>query len=208
MRSLRGQVELYSRLKNRAISLDIETVSWDGPVAVVGLCTENRSRQFVRGQNLTGTALKKEIGSSALLLVFNGKRFDIPKIQAEWPGAISSEISILDLWELAKELGIGTKLKVLERTFGIDRNREERLNRRTHELWASYREGDESALTALLDYNRADTRNLFQLAEELTKWASWKVAAEDWRIWNAVSEICVPKPAPEIERRRILAALV
>jgi len=166
--------ELYERHKKTALCLDIEVSRFNGPISVVGLYQPKdgliECQQLVKGRGLTRENLSKAFAGCTMLITFNGRKFDIPRIKREFPGIIPN-VPILDLYLLARRLGLQANLKVLENTFGIDR-----LDPRTKrkgiavKLWKRYiTYGDERALALLLEYNKQDTVNLYPLAEELTR---------------------------------------
>lgn len=201
MKRLQDWIDLFLKHKNRAVYLDIETTHFDGDVATVALyrCSEfgEQQRCLVRDKDLNLTTLCAELDETELLVTFNGLRFDIPRINTEWPGAISKDLRVLDLYQFACELGVGTKLKILERTFGIQRSGHERPTRSTHEMWDEYKnEGNLNALEHLMAYNLADARNLLQLAETLVKWASWRIYGEYQLILEALGD---PASNPDIK---------
>jgi uncharacterized protein YprB with RNaseH-like and TPR domain len=166
--------ELYERHKQTALCLDIEVTRFNGPISIVGLYKPKdgliECQQFVKGRDLNQRNLTKAFVGCTLLITFNGRKFDVPRIKREFPGAIP-HVPIIDLYLIASRLNLKTNLKVLENTFGIDRL-DPRTKRRgiAVRLWKRYiTYKDEKALALLLEYNKQDTVNLYPLAEELMK---------------------------------------
>ena len=173
--------ELYERHKPTALCLDIEVSRYNGPISVLGLYQPKdgliECQQFVKGKDLTRENLVQAFTGCTMLITFNGRKFDVPRIKREFPGVIPN-IPIIDLYLFARRLGMKTNLKVLENTFGIDRL-DPRTKRRgiAVRLWKRYiTYGDEKALALLLEYNKQDTVNLYPLAEELMELANMKQA--------------------------------
>lgn len=164
--------KLYDRHKKTALCLDIEVSRFNGPISVVGLYQPKdgliECQQFVKGKDLIRENLSKAFASCTMLITFNGRKFDIPRIKREFPGVVPN-VPNLDLYLIARRLDLKASLKVLENSFGIDR-----LDPRTKRkgiavrLWKRYiKYGDDKALALLLEYNKQDTVNLYPLAEEL-----------------------------------------
>lgn len=164
---------LYERLKKDALCLDIEVTKFNGQVAVVGLYKPREGliecESFVKGRNLTYENLRKTFGGCKILVTYNGINFDIPKIRAEFPGAIPENIPVIDLYRFARKVGMNTNLKVLENTIGIERLEDYQKKRNVAiRLWKRFTEyNDAQALSMLLEYNRQDTVNLYPIAEKI-----------------------------------------
>jgi len=172
VQSLKYWCEVYERNKETALCLDIETQYFNGPISVVGLYRPRdgpiECQQFVAGRDLTRENLIEAMKDCTILITYNGKRFDVPKIKQEFPGVIPDSIPIVDLYLFAVKLNLKASLKVLENTFNIDRL-DPRTKRRgiAIKLWKRFQTyGDQNALALLLDYNKQDTVNMYPLAEE------------------------------------------
>ncbi len=174
--TLKYWIGLYKRLKTEALCLDIEvTGGRDEFVSVVGIFKPKdgivEADAYVRGQNLTQENLKTAFAGCKLLITFNGKSMDIPKINKEFPGAFPPKIPNFDIYFVAKELGLDTNLKVLEKTLEIERLHE--FSERRHiavKLWKKWEKyHDERALEMLIEYNKQDAVNLYPLAEKLVE---------------------------------------
>ncbi len=148
--------------------LDIETtgVSVSSPITVVGIYDGTRMHTLVRGRDLTAVNLRAMLGSVTMLVTFNGSGFDLPMIEAQFPGTIP-RIPHVDLRFPLRRLGLRGGLKRIERDLGLERDR--RVEYMTGEdavyLWKLWsREGKRNALDLLLEYNAADCVNLKSLA--------------------------------------------
>lgn len=185
---LRRWIKLFNCSKARAAALDIETTYRDGPISVLSITRQLpsgvfESTQFIQGVDLTAEAIRAELTGCELILTYNGQKHDLPFIQDQFPGALPEHIPTFDLYLFARALGMNTKLKVLEQTFSLKRQYPKDSTRKgTHQLWQDYQSGDEEALQNLLNYNRADARNLFPLAEQLIHLAQQQCDAKQWRI--------------------------
>jgi len=171
--SIQYWITLYERLKSQSLCLDIETTHFGGPIAIVGTYApkdgEIQYNALVKSQNLSQESLRSLFSDCKLLITYNGHAFDIPKINQEFPGAIPHETKILDVYQLAKKLGLGTNLKVLESTLNIERMSGDHKGKAVL-LWQRYVQyNDNTALQLLLDYNRQDVINLYPIMEEIRK---------------------------------------
>lgn len=165
---------LYEELKGSAICIDIERAQFNRPIAVVGWAEPRdglvECNHLVRGTSLTLANLRELFSRYRLLITFNGRSYDIPAIDREFPGAIGSGRAVLDLYILARRLGLTAGLKTLESTFRIERLDGNLKKGSALRLWRRYeQQGDRHALDELLAYNKQDTVNLHPLAEELMR---------------------------------------
>ena len=158
---------LYPPFRRRTAFLDIETTSlspYDGIVTVVTVHGGGATRTFVADDNLE--ELPAYLRGFPILVTFNGRRFDVPFLEAAFPQMTAPPVHI-DLRFLLYRLGIAGGLKRIEATLGIgDRTGVEGVDGRAAvELWREYRRGSPAALDRLVRYNRADTKNLEPLLE-------------------------------------------
>jgi len=163
---------LYQQLKFSALCIDVEVAYVNGPISVIGLYRPRNGEMvcdsYISGINLTKENLLQAFAGCKMLISFNGKSFDIPAINQQFPGIIPSDVPHLDLYLFAKQLNLNTGLKVLETTFNIDRGAEKKhVAVRLWNRYISYK--DKSALDSLIEYNRQDAINLYPLAEQLVK---------------------------------------
>jgi len=171
--SLQYWVALYEELKHKSLCLDIEVTQYGGPIAIIGTYVpkngEIQYNSFIKNKDLTQNNLKNLFSDCKLLITYNGLAFDIPKINKEFSGAIPQETRILDIYQLVRKLGLGTNLKVLENTLGIERMNGDHKGKAIR-LWRRYSQyRDKAALQELLEYNRQDVINLYPIMEEIKK---------------------------------------
>jgi uncharacterized protein len=164
-------INLYKRLKGKAVCLDIERTRFNGPIAVLGLFEPKdgvvECSQLVRGRGLRGETVREALRNYELLVTYNGLRNDIPAIEKEFPGALASGRKVLDLYLFSRMMQMNAGLKTWENTLHIERPSDSIIRKGTAiRLWQRYEQlHDRRALDLLLAYNRQDTINLYPLAE-------------------------------------------
>ncbi|ELY69720.1 ribonuclease H-like domain-containing protein [Natrinema versiforme] len=159
----------YENVRNETCFLDIETTGLDAAcndVTTVSLHRGGETKTFVKGRDLTSDRLERELDEAALLATFNGQRFDVPFLETCFD--IDVDVPHVDLMYPCKKLGLDGGLKAIERDLGIDRDMPDISGRDAVRLWHEYEAGDESSLETLIEYNRADTRNMEPLLEIVT----------------------------------------
>jgi uncharacterized protein YprB with RNaseH-like and TPR domain len=171
--SLLHWCDLYNKFKYSSLCLDIETTHFNGPISVIGLYQPKEGvmecLQFIKHQNLSRENLVQSFKNCKMLITFNGRYFDVPKVKKEFPGVISDSLPIVDLYLISRKLKLNTNLKTLENTFSINRPfLSSKRKVRPTRLWQNYEKTKNPRfLELLLEYNRQDTINLYPLAEEL-----------------------------------------
>ncbi|HTZ61749.1 MAG TPA: ribonuclease H-like domain-containing protein [Thermoplasmata archaeon] len=158
---------MHGAFRPRTAFLDIETTGlspYAGIVTVVTVHGGGATRTFVAGDNLE--ELPAYVGRFPILVTFNGSRFDVPFLEACFPGFVPPPVHI-DLRFLLYRLGHAGGLKRIEERLGIgDRTGVEGVSGLDAvRLWQEYRRGSAAALDRLVRYNRADTVNLEPLLE-------------------------------------------
>jgi uncharacterized protein YprB with RNaseH-like and TPR domain len=156
----------YENVSDETCFLDIETTGLDAScndVTTVSLHRAGETKTFVKGRDLTADRLERELAESALLVTFNGARFDVPFLETCFDVAV--DLPHLDLMYPCKKVGLEGGLKAIERDLGIDREGPDIDGRDAVRLWHEYERGDERSLETLVEYNRADTANLEPLTE-------------------------------------------
>jgi len=164
----REQWRCLGDFRDSIVFLDIETtgISYRSPITVVGIFDGSRMHTLVRGQSLTRTNLEGMLSGASMIVTFNGSSFDIPMIEAQFPGVVPA-IPHVDLKHSLRRLGLTGGLKRIERELEIERDK--RVEYMTGEdavyLWRLWeRKGSKNALDLLIDYNSEDCRNLKILA--------------------------------------------
>ncbi|MGQ9688736.1 MAG: ribonuclease H-like domain-containing protein [Desulfobaccales bacterium] len=161
------QWRLFRHFRSCTAYLDIETsgAAWPNlPVTVVGLYDGRDFRQFILGQNLRDFPAAFE--GVEILVTFNGSQFDLPVLQAAFPGLRLPPVH-LDLRFILARLGFRGGLKNIEPRFGIHRPPEV-TGMNGYDavlLWERSQRGDLGARELLLHYNREDVLNLAILME-------------------------------------------
>lgn len=157
----------------RVACLDIETTGTHhgAEVTVVGVYdpTRDQTHQQVAGIDLDADNLKRLLAPYDLIVTFNGSGFDLPVLQAHYPGAVGQRPH-LDLRTALYRLGYKGGLKRIETALGLARP-QALVGVDGYEavrLWRHHRRGDPHALDTLLAYNDEDIRNLAPLARFAT----------------------------------------
>jgi uncharacterized protein YprB with RNaseH-like and TPR domain len=160
---------LFRELEPDVTYLDIETdgLRHDSKVTVVGVHRRGETRTLVRGIDLDAGSLSSELEGTKLLITFNGRSFDIPMLEFNFPFSVP-RVPHFDLRHGCARIGLKGGLKTVERVVGIGRPVE--IDYVTGEeaayLWKLWeRKGNENALQLLRRYNEEDTRNLEPLAK-------------------------------------------
>lgn len=159
---------LYENFHRDVCFLDIETTGLDhdrNDVTVVSVTLDGETTTLVRGRDLSASTLSAHLSEADLLATFNGKRFDVPFLEASFD--LTIDLPHLDLMYPCRRLDLTGGLKPIERELGIDRDRPDLTGRDAVRLWKQYERGDADALDTLASYNRDDTENLRVLADEI-----------------------------------------
>jgi len=161
---------LYENFRDDALCFDIETTGLDQDrdrVTTVSFYRDGETTTLVRGDDLTGDALRSQFESASLICTYNGARFDVPFLETSFDLAI--DVPHLDLMYPCRRLGLTGGLKPVERELGIDRDRTDISGRDAVRLWREHERGADGALETLVSYNREDARNLLSLADRVTE---------------------------------------
>jgi len=170
---------LYPLYKETAVFLDIETTGLDfkDRTTVVGLSDIQKSWALVSGLDLTHDTLKDAVKGYGIIVTFNGRSFDIPFLEKEFPKTLWPPVH-LDLRYLCKAVGLRGGQKRIEEMLGFRRPDgvmgltgfdAVRLWRR----WEKNRERD--ALDTLLEYNMEDVENMKGILERI-----WPILKEGY----------------------------
>lgn len=158
---------LYPDFCGSVAYFDIETTGLDfrhDAITTIALYDGHRVRTYVNGQNLGD--FPHDISRYQVLVTYNGKCFDVPFVEAKFPGLRLDQAHI-DLRYLLASLGYRGGLKGCEVQMGLARPAELREvdGFLAVRLWQAHLRGDDRALPALLRYNVEDVINLRWLME-------------------------------------------
>ncbi|MFB6138493.1 MAG: ribonuclease H-like domain-containing protein [Halobacteriaceae archaeon] len=159
----------YENFRSGTCFFDIETTGLDADTSVVTTVSCHRdgeTRTYVRGEDLTADALRREFADADLLATFNGKRFDVPFLEQRL--GLSVDTPHLDLMYPCRRLDLTGGLKAIEREIGLERDRPDISGRDAVRLWHEHERGADGALETLVSYNREDAVNLRTLADVVT----------------------------------------
>jgi uncharacterized protein YprB with RNaseH-like and TPR domain len=160
---------MYPTFRDDVVFLDIETtgLSRYSAVTVVGVARAGEFRALVRGRDLTRGELATMLEGAKMIVTYNGASFDLPMLRVHHP-VPQLELPHLDLRYISGRVGLRGGLKHIERTLGLERDREFAMmsGEDAVHLWHLWeRRNNEKALDLLLRYNRADVLNLRQVAD-------------------------------------------
>ena len=158
---------LYPTFRSSVGFLDIETTGlspYEGTVTVVTVHGDGRTRTFVADDDLE--ELPAFLRRYPVFASFNGIAFDVPFLQARFPGLVEP-LAHIDLAPVLRRLGYAGGLKRIEQVLGLgDRSGVEGIHGiDAVRLWEAFRRGQPEALDRLVRYNRADTLNLEPLLD-------------------------------------------
>jgi hypothetical protein len=141
--------------------LDIETTGLSkehNRITTIGIYDGQKSRVLIRGKDLD--EFPELISQYGMIITFNGRCFDLPFISQQM-GVQFSHLHI-DLRFVLAQLGYRGGLKRIEKVLGITRDDEiEGVDGfEAVRLWHRYERGDQQALHKLVEYNKADIKNL------------------------------------------------
>ena len=152
----------FDAFGSRVAYVDIETTGMGGwaAITVIGLYDGQRTRTYVRGQNLDEFA--EDVVGYPLLVTFNGTTFDLPFIRRAFPSLQLDQLHV-DLRWMLRRLGHTGGLKSIERKLRLP-ERSPRIagldGWDAVRLWHEHVRGSEDSLQLLIEYNTADIENL------------------------------------------------
>ena len=158
---------LYPSFPEQTAFLDIETTALtpqEGIVTAVTVHGGGGTRSFLAYDDLE--ELPAHLGRFRILVTFNGLLFDLPFLEARFPGILFPPAHV-DLRFVLRRLGYTGGLKRIEKELGIgDRTGVEGIQGADAvRLWEEGRHGNAVSLEKLIQYNRADTVNLEPLLD-------------------------------------------
>lgn len=154
--------------------LDIETTGLSrfyDYITVIGIyrCdgTNNQLVQLV-GEEVTGDNLFKALENVSAIYTYNGSRFDLPFIYASLGIDLTDYYLHHDLMYDCWRNNLYGGFKAVEQQLGVPRQLKGIGGLEAVWLWWKYQNnGDQNALTLLLQYNKDDVVNLKTLRERL-----------------------------------------
>lgn len=154
---------LYRNFEERACFFDIETTGLSAERNVVTTASfhvDGETTTLVRGDDLTPGNVREMLDEAAVVVSYNGRRFDAPFVEENL--GVSFDLPHIDLLYPCRRLDLTGGLKTVEDTLGV--GREEAVDdvdgREAVRLWHAYEDGDTDALERLAKYNRYDAENL------------------------------------------------
>ncbi len=161
---------LYESFREQACFFDIETTGLDrrrNVVTTVTLHQDGRTQTLVRGDDLTDKNLAAAFEDAGLLVTFNGARFDIPFLEANFDVSLGQPH--IDLMPTARKVGLSGGLSAVENQLGISRELPDVDGREAVRLWHEHERGADGALERLIAYNREDTVNMVSVLESVVE---------------------------------------
>ena len=151
--------------------LDIETTGLSphtSELTVIGLYVvpeTERPRLFQPyGDQISPRWLKRALSHVDIVYTYNGRRFDLPFLEAKTGIAIEKKCRHEDLMFACWKRGWYGGFKAVERLLGIRRTTTDIDGWMAVQLWRNYQfRGDRSSLERLLLYNKEDVTNLSKL---------------------------------------------
>ncbi len=150
---------LYADFKEEALFLDIEA-DGKGPF-VIGLFDKEKTMTMVRGVNMEKEILFSAFEGKKVLVSFNGKSCDIPRINRYF-GIMLPELPHIDLRHMCPRAGLCGGLKDVEKQINIQRTY---YGSPTDAWKAFFASGDREYLDLIIKYNEEDVVNLYPLME-------------------------------------------
>jgi len=159
---------LFDEFGANARYLDIETTGlspdWND-VTMVGIHDGKSYHPLIQGQGLSWRTLEEALEGCKLLVTYFGSAFDVPFLQTAFPD-LSWDFPHFDLCFAGRKVGLKGGLKKIEKELGIARadSIADIDGFEAVHLWRAHEDGHPTALRLLIEYNKADTRNLVRIA--------------------------------------------
>ncbi|MCU4137929.1 MAG: putative conserved protein YprB [Thermodesulfobacteria bacterium] len=158
--------QVYFYFPSHILFVDIETEGLSkekNDITLIGIYKEGRYYPFIKNLNLDKAL--KFLAYTPIWITFGGENFDVPFIKKTFP-QLKTPLIHIDLFFLAKEVGLRGGLKKIEKMLGIVRETEGLNGYDAVKLWKKWvKEKDKSALKKLIIYNKEDVVNLKKIMD-------------------------------------------
>lgn len=158
--------QVYFYFPSHILFVDIETEGLSkekNDITLIGIYKEGRYYPFIKNLNLDKAL--KFLAYTPIWITFGGENFDVPFIKKTFP-QLKTPLIHIDLFFLAKEVGLRGGLKKIEKMLGIVRETEGLNGYDAVKLWKKWvEEKDKSALKKLIIYNKEDVVNLKKIMD-------------------------------------------
>ncbi|RLG11208.1 exonuclease [Candidatus Pacearchaeota archaeon] len=158
--------QVYFYFPSHILFVDIETEGLSkekNDITLIGIYKEDRYYPFIKNLNLDKAL--KILAYTPIWITFGGENFDVPFIKKTFP-QLKTPLIHIDLFFLAKEVGLRGGLKKIEKMLGIIRETEGLNGYDAVKLWKKWvEEKDKSALKKLIIYNKEDVVNLKKIMD-------------------------------------------
>ena len=158
--------QVYFYFPSHILFVDIETEGLSkekNDITLIGIYKESRYYPFIKNLNLDKAL--KFLAYTPIWITFGGENFDVPFIKKTFP-QLKTPLIHIDLFFLAKEVGLRGGLKKIEKMLGIVRETEGLNGYDAVKLWKKWVEKkDKSALKKLIIYNKEDVVNLKKIMD-------------------------------------------
>lgn len=158
--------QVYFYFPSHILFVDIETEGLSkekNDITLIGIYKEGRYYPFIKNLNLDKAL--KFLAYTPIWITFGGENFDVPFIKKTFP-QLKTPLIHIDLFFLAKEVGLRGGLKKIEKTLGIVRETEGLNGYDAVKLWRKWvEEKDKNALKKLIIYNKEDVVNLKRIMD-------------------------------------------
>ena len=156
--ALRRKIAACAARPDLVMFLDIETTGLShhyDDITIIGWSFDGRARTVVNGQSVE--RLREDAARAAVLVTFNGMRFDSKFIAKKYPHVPLPEIHV-DLMYLCRRVGLTGGQKAIEKELNLNfrDGLEDMDGAGAVVLWHRYVRGDRNALKKLIRYNKAD----------------------------------------------------
>ena len=158
--------QVYFYFPSHILFVDIETEGLSkekNDITLIGIYKEGRYYPFIKNLNLDKAL--KFLAYTPIWITFGGENFDVPFIKKTFP-QLKTPLIHIDLFFLAKEVGLRGGLNKIEKMLGIVRETEGLNGYDAVKLWKKWvEEKDKNALKKLIIYNKEDVVNLKKIMD-------------------------------------------